>query len=111
MSSCPWLHWAVMPDDSLLWTHRLPRMVPKTRRPGELVWEFRKDHHTYTCQLQDHGEYGVEARSSRTAIGSPVPTNHTSPRSAVGRRDHDDHRKRLESVGVTMEVLWVVFYE
>jgi hypothetical protein len=31
-------------------------------RPGELLWEFRKDHHTYSAELRFDGEYGCEAQ-------------------------------------------------
>ena len=36
-----------------------PRVVP---RPAEPLWEFRKDHVTYACELRYHGEWGVEAQ-------------------------------------------------
>jgi len=39
-----------------------PRVVP---RPGQLLWEFRKDHVTYSCELRYHGEWGVEAQILR----------------------------------------------
>ena len=41
--------------------HRMPPRVP---RPGELVWEFRRqDHHTFSCELRFHGEsFGWEAQ-------------------------------------------------
>jgi hypothetical protein len=35
------------------------RVVP---RPAEPLWELRKDHVTYTCELRYHGEWGVEAQ-------------------------------------------------
>jgi hypothetical protein len=35
---------------------------PRVPRPGEPLWELRKDHHTYACELRYHGEWGVEAQ-------------------------------------------------
>jgi hypothetical protein len=35
-------------------------------RPGDLLWEFRRaDHHTFSCELRYHGEFGVEAQFLR----------------------------------------------
>ena len=50
-----------MPDDALLWTHQPSRLV-RQPRPGERLWEFRQNPHTYSCELRYHGEYGVEAQ-------------------------------------------------
>lgn len=35
---------------------------PRVSRPGEPLWDFRQDHHTYACELRYHGEWGVEAQ-------------------------------------------------
>ena len=37
------------------------RVVP---RPA-LLWEFRKDHVTYSCEVRYHGEWGVEVQILR----------------------------------------------
>jgi hypothetical protein len=45
-----------------------PKFVPPRRQPtpGELLWEFRKDHVTWSCELRFHGEsYGWEAQILR----------------------------------------------
>jgi hypothetical protein len=39
---------------------------PWQPRPGEPLWEFRRaDHHTFSCELRYHGEWGVEAQILR----------------------------------------------
>ncbi len=50
-----------MGDDAFYTPGRVvtPRVVP---RPAEPLWEFRKDHVTYACELRYHGEWGVEAQ-------------------------------------------------
>lgn len=41
----------------------VPRRQPK---PGERVWDFRRDHLTWSCELRFHGEsYGWEAQILR----------------------------------------------
>ena len=34
----------------------------RVERPGELLWEFRKDYRTYSCELRYHADWGVEAQ-------------------------------------------------
>ena len=40
------------------------RVVPsRVPQPGEPLWAFRSaDHHTWSCELRVHGEFGVEAQ-------------------------------------------------
>lgn len=36
--------------------------APRQTRHGEPLWELRKDHHTYSCELRVFGVWGVEAQ-------------------------------------------------
>lgn len=41
-----------------------PSLKPTIRGepPREAVWTVRKDQHTRTCELVNHGEFGIEAQ-------------------------------------------------
>ena len=41
------------------------RTAPRVPRPGEPLWELRRDYVTWSCELRYHGEYGVEAQILR----------------------------------------------
>ena len=38
-----------------------PPLPPKPQPTREVLFEFRKDHRAFSCELRYHGEYGVEA--------------------------------------------------
>jgi hypothetical protein len=64
----------------------IPRCVP---RPGELIWEARHEHVTWTCELRYHGEYGVEAqilRAGELVTGWRWPTRALAVRWAEAER-------------------------
>jgi len=51
-----------MGDDAFYTPGHVPP-TPRVRpRPAEPLWELRKDHVTWTCELRYHGEWGVEAQ-------------------------------------------------
>ena len=55
-------------------TYRPPPRKPK---PGEPLWELRKDHQTWSAELRVHGEWGVEAqilKDGELVIGRRFPT-------------------------------------
>jgi hypothetical protein len=39
-------------DDPFYLPNYRPPPRPTVRQPVELLWEFRKDHHTYACDLK-----------------------------------------------------------
>jgi hypothetical protein len=40
-------------------TYRLP---PRVAKPGEPLWSFVRDEHTWSAELRDHAAAGVEAQ-------------------------------------------------
>ena len=56
--------------------HPTARVVP---RPAEPLWELRKDHVTYTCELRYHGEWGVEARFCTTGNSTSAGCGRREP--------------------------------
>jgi hypothetical protein len=48
-------------NDALYTPNRKPP-PPRKPQPGELVWSFRKDSRQFDCELQYHGEWGVDAQ-------------------------------------------------
>jgi hypothetical protein len=41
-----------MADNGWYRPNHKPPLKPTVRQPGEPLWEFRKDHHTYSCELK-----------------------------------------------------------
>ncbi len=53
-----------MPDDPFYPPHHQPAR-PRVPRPGEPLWELRKDGATWSAELRHQGEWGVEAHISK----------------------------------------------
>jgi hypothetical protein len=86
-----------MPGDSP-WTHKpAPRCRP---RPGEPLWSVRRNGVSWSAELRDHGEYGVEAqilRNGELSIGRRFPPKQQAVQWAENGRDHVG--ERLEDWG------------
>lgn len=50
------------PRDQTALRHDAPQDAPRQPQPGELIFEFLRGHDRYSCELRDHGPYGVEAQ-------------------------------------------------
>jgi hypothetical protein len=50
-----------MNDEPFYSPNRKPA-PPHEARPGEPLFEFRKDVDRNVCELRDHGEWGIEAQ-------------------------------------------------
>jgi hypothetical protein len=49
-----------MTDDAFYSPHYRP--PPRAPRPGEPLWSFVKDEHTWSAELREHGAAGIEAQ-------------------------------------------------
>ena len=66
---------------------------PRQPKPGEPLWELRKDHATWSCELRVHGEWGVEAqilRDGELVIGRLFDTRAIAVQWAVDERSAID---------------------
>ena len=48
--------------DDAFYSPDLPQTLRVRPRPAEPLWELRRNHITYSCDLHYHGEWGVEAQ-------------------------------------------------
>jgi hypothetical protein len=82
-------------------TRRTPKPpLPRQPRAGESLWEFRKDHHTWSAELRYHGEWGVEAqilRDGDLVIGRRFDTK------ALAVQWADEERKAIQSEGAVCD--------
>jgi hypothetical protein len=39
-----------------------PPAPPRQPQPGERLFEFKRGHDRFLCELRDHGAYGIEAQ-------------------------------------------------
>ena len=50
-------------SDEPFYSPNLKPAPPRTPKPGERLFEFRKDvSRHYVCELRDHGQFGIEAQ-------------------------------------------------
>ena len=52
-------------SDEPFYTPGLKPPPPKPPKPREGLWQLRTGHVTWSCELLDHGAYGVEAQILR----------------------------------------------
>jgi hypothetical protein len=51
-----------MSDDEPFYSPPYKPPPPPPHQPGECLFEFRRGHDRFLCELRDHGEYGIEAQ-------------------------------------------------
>jgi len=57
--------------------HDATRPAPRAPQPGEPLFAFLRGHDRFTCELRDHGRYGVEPVLSERGVLLATPATRT----------------------------------
>ncbi len=64
-------------DDNFEFATPGRKVPPRVAKPGEQIWQIHVNHVFWSCELRDHGRWGVEAqilRDNDFVIGLRFPS-------------------------------------